>query len=113
VLEVHRLIGGNYRIFTVSNGTTNGPTVTISGLTISNGVGTGSGTPGGGILNNHGVFTLSDCAVIGNSGGNGAGFENDGSVSGSASATLLNSMFRNNNATSFGGAIMNTGATGG
>ena len=113
VLEVHRFLGGNYRIFTVSNGTTTGPTVTVSGLTISNGVGTGTGTPAGGILNNHGVFTLSHCVVTGNSGGNGAGFENDGSVGGAANATLLNSTFRNNNATGFGGAIMNTAANGG
>ncbi len=37
VLTVRRNTGGDYRIFTTSNGTDNGPIVDISGLTITNG----------------------------------------------------------------------------
>ena len=59
-LTVRRNTGGTYRIFMVSNGAT----VVISGLTISN----GSGTHGGGIYTQLGCsLTVSDSTISGNS----------------------------------------------
>ena len=51
-----------------------GITVTLSGLTISNGA-TASGSAGGGI-NNHGITTVSGCVISGNSAGGGGGISN-------------------------------------
>src|SRR5258706_4864076 len=61
----------DFRIFTINSGTT----VTITGLTISNGHVAGSVSPanlGGGILNS-GNLTLNFCAVSGNFAGSGGG----------------------------------------
>ena len=54
-----------------------GETVTISGLTITNGYTTGSG---GGIHNNHAALTLNDCTINSNQGG---GIYNDAEYQGS------------------------------
>ena len=61
VLTVRRQ-SGRYRIFAVSNGTDEGPTVTLSGMTIANGRAP-AGEPGGGIFNQNGVLRvdLRDC----------------------------------------------------
>ena len=70
VLTIRRNNGGNYRIFTVDNGTTSGPTVSISGLTISNGTAPGSGplpdSGGGGILGYNSTVNVNDCVVTSN-----------------------------------------------
>ena len=70
LLTVRRNSGGDYRIFTIFNGTDNGPIVVISGLTITNGQApAGFMHPfesGGGILNDRGTLFLRECAVIGN-----------------------------------------------
>jgi CSLREA domain-containing protein len=70
LLSVRRNTGGNYRIFTISNGTTQGPEVDLSGLTITNGQAPSGAFPvssGGGILNDHSFLSIERCAIIGNS----------------------------------------------
>ena len=60
-VTVRRDSGGDYRIFTVTNGTNLGPTVSISGLTIANGIANASNFPGNvgaGIYNDHGALTI-------------------------------------------------------
>jgi hypothetical protein len=73
-LTVRRDTGGDYRIFFV----TDGATVSLSGLTVSNGNNNGLG---GGIFN-RGTLTLTDCTVSGNTatGGHGGGIENVGTL---------------------------------
>ena len=101
-LTVRRDTGGNYRIFTVSNGTSPGPEIGLADLTLSNGQGVGSATPGGGIQNVSGTLRLARCAIVGNNAGNGAGIHNsDGTVS------VMNSTFSGNTASGFGGALFN------
>src|SRR5205823_8435192 len=75
-LTVRRNTGGDYRIITISNGTNLGPTVTISGLSIANGIANASSFPGNvgaGIYNDHGTLTINDCNLSNNS-APGAGF---------------------------------------
>src|SRR5437667_444405 len=59
------------RIFYISSG----KTVTISGLTITNGRKSGIGieSQGAGILNDHATLTVSNCTISGNSAGSGGG----------------------------------------
>ena len=102
VLHVRRNTGGDYRIFAISNGSTSGPIVTISGLTVSNGQATGSAAPGGGIDNAYGLLTLDRCVITANAGGNGAGIYNLGGT-----LTIRQSTVSDNNATGFGGGIFN------
>jgi len=73
-LTVRRDTGGIYRIFTINSGT-----ISISGMTISNGrtadgvLGTGNnvGPSGGGILQSSGSLTLTDVVLTGNTTGKG------------------------------------------
>jgi CSLREA domain-containing protein len=70
LVTVRRNSGGNYRIFTISNGTNEGPVVYLSGLTITNGQAPAGAFPissGGGILNDHSFLSIERCAIIGNS----------------------------------------------
>ncbi len=100
----------NGRVFHIGSGTN----VTISGLTIRNGVASG-GFPddaGGGIYNDHGTLTLTDSAVSGNSGVYGAGFYSNGEGSGSATLTLTNSTVSGNTADELAGGIYNDGFQG-
>ncbi len=64
LLTVRRNSVGIYRIFSISNGMNNGPVVSITGLTISNGQAT---SDGGGIQNDHGTVLVRDCVLTGNS----------------------------------------------
>ena len=106
-LTVRRDTGGNYRIFTVSNFTEAGPTVKLSGLTLSNGQGVGSGTVGGCILNDFATLTINRCALLANNAGSGAGILNfRGSI------TVTDSTISGNAATAFGGAFFNNAAQG-
>jgi CSLREA domain-containing protein len=75
LLTVRRDTGGDYRIFRVVSGAT----VSISGLTVSNGK-TADGAPsstfassgdGGGGIFNAGTLTLNGCVITGNTTGNG------------------------------------------
>ena len=77
--------------------------VTLSGLTISNGVANGVGqlSGGGGILN-HGTLTVSGGTLSGNSAAQGGGIFNDGTL------TVSNSTLTGNSA-SYGGGINNQG----
>ena len=70
LLTVRRNSGGNYRIFTISNGTIDGPDAFITGLTITNGQPPAvafPGSSGGGVLNDHGSLWIDRCTVSGNS----------------------------------------------
>ena len=87
--------GAGFRVFRINSG----GSVTISGLTISNG---NDGVWGGGILN-FGRLTLTDSLLSGNSATfDGGGIYNDGT------ATITNSTLSNNTASN-GGGIYNRG----
>ena len=73
-LTVRRLLGGNYRIFTV---TAASGEVSFSGMTISNG--SVNGDVGGAILNtNLATINLTNCTLSGNSADDGGGIFNVG-----------------------------------
>jgi len=106
-LTVRRDTGGNYRIFLISNGTAGGPDVIITGLTLANGQGIGSGMPGGCIYNDQGALRIIKSAILGNNAGTGAGIFNfRGSV------TVSDSTISGNAASGFGGAFLNSAAQG-
>ena len=132
LLTVRRNTAVEHRIFTINNAT-----VTIEGLTISNGNIPASGETGGGIFNNGGALNLLNCAVTGNHGYAGGGLynANDGAatlsgctfsgnsafegggidnaaLSGNATLIVINSTFSGNSASSNAGGIGN-GAFGG
>jgi len=118
LLTLRRSTGGDYRILTISNGTSVGPTVSVSGLTLANGIATGSfpNNSGGGILNDHGHLTLHRVVVSGNvaaSFGGGGGVYNFGANSGSAHLVVSDSTFLTNNGHLGGSAIYNDGNNGG
>jgi CSLREA domain-containing protein len=118
----------NFRIFTVNSG----KTITLSGLTISNGKtangggifnsGTltvsnstlsGNSAPGdeggggGGIFNNVGTLTVSNSTFSGNSGSSGGGIYNSGGT-----VIISNSTFSSNTSNGGGGGVRNVGSTG-
>ena len=74
----------NFRVFTISSTRV----VAISGLTISNGLVPGGS--GGGVLNNGGSLTLSDCYVYGNSVGTTEGLGAGGGIHNAGSLILNN-----------------------
>jgi fibronectin-binding autotransporter adhesin len=91
-----------------------GKTVSISGLTITDGNGA-SGNGGGGILNDHATLAIDNCAVQNSFAldyNYGGGVYNDGSA-GSAALTILNSAITSNHAYSAGGGIYNDASNGG
>ena len=105
-----------FRIFTIDNTTTSGPTVTLSGLTITGGKVSGSDAQtnsGGGIYNNHGILTVSNTVLRSNSATNGGAICNDGSLSDNATLRLSNSTLTENTATGGGGGLFNNGSGGG
>ena len=120
----------DFGIFSVDSG----KTVTISGLTITGGIGTG-----GGIWNDNATLTVNDCTISGNSAGVGifnfgkpgpatmtinnstisgnsgdigGGISNNGNTGGSATLTVTNSTISGNSAI-LGGGIYNSGGAGG
>ena len=95
VLDVHRDTGGNYSIFVVNSG----KTVSLSGLTISN----GHGNNGGGIAN-AGTLTVKSCALSGNTGDNVGG-----GISSSGTLTVESCTINNNLGVFGGGGIYNSG----
>jgi len=99
-----------FRIFTIDNTTTSGPTVSLSGFTITGGKISGSG---GGIYNDHGTLTISDSVLSNNSATNGGAICNDGSLSVNATLTLRDSTITTNTATKGGGGLFNNGSGGG
>jgi hypothetical protein len=94
---------------------TNAVTAVISGLTITNGVVSGSFPSflGAGIWNDHSTLTLSNCIVIGNqvASGSGGGLFNDG-LSGNATLSIIASTFSGNVASSGGGGLYNLSSGG-
>jgi CSLREA domain-containing protein len=99
-LTIRRSTGGEYRIFTISNGTESGPTVSLFGLTISNGVAPDGEFPdnsGGGILNDRGTLSIDRCTVTANNSAagletfGGGIFNREGDVVVSASTVAGNS----------------------
>jgi hypothetical protein len=95
---------GNHasRVFNVGSG----KTVTISGLTITN----GSASTGGGIYNDHATLTVTNSTISGNSATDGGGgILNDGKF-GSATLTITNSTISGNSAPAGAGAASSTTA---
>ena len=94
------------RVFHIASSTT----VTISGLTITNGNASSQSAPdGGGIYNDHATLTLGDCTVI-----NNVTFRDGGGVhnAGAATLTLNNSIITGNSTGNDGGGICNNGTGG-
>ena len=91
----------SFRIFTINSG----KTVTISGLTITNG-----NVDGGGIYNDHAILAVSNSTLSGNSASlTGGGIYNN-AFNGSATLTINNSTLSGNSATTGGGGgIFNDG----
>ena len=87
-----------------------GETVTISGLTITNGHASDSG---GGIYNDHAVLMLSNCVITGNSaaGNIGGGIHNDGKNIGHATLQVNNSLITNNSGGIYNDALQAGTAT--
>jgi hypothetical protein len=103
--------GHGSRVFKVEAGVQ----VTISGLTIEYGNGTGGGfdpSPydglGGGILN-FGTLTLNNCVVTGNSVSAGAGYGEGGGIANEGIMTMSACTVTNNSAVYGGGGISNDG----
>jgi hypothetical protein len=96
-LTVRRNTGGNYRIFNVPSTRT----VTLSGMTFSNGrIETSAG--GGGILNS-GTLTIDACVISNNSTtASGGGINNSGTLN------VTSSTLSGNSATVYGGAFAET-----
>jgi hypothetical protein len=106
----------SFRIFHVSPS----HTVTIQGVTISNGSPFDFAIGGAGIWNDHSNLTVNNCVVTGNALDrqvSGGGISNDAGNSGSASLTINNSIIAGNNlgasgTVNFGGGIYNYGIHG-
>jgi predicted outer membrane repeat protein len=94
------------RVFHIASG----KTVSITDLTITNGIASGNrpAGEGGGIYNDHAALALNKCTITSNRAGFGGGIYNDASSSGYASLTISSSMLTGNSAR-FGGAIYNDG----
>ena len=100
-------ISGNnsVRVFEVAPGAT----VTISGVTITQGT---AASNGGGIYNDQGTLTVISSRISGNSAtGNGQGGGGIFNYTASANLTVINSLLTGNTSGSRGGGISNTGGT--
>src|SRR5439155_6040299 len=99
------------RVFYISNGVS----VALSGLTITNGFVNSDSSPatsGGGIYNDHSTLTVSNCTVSGNSANEGGGIYNYGFNVGGATLRVSGSTLSGNSAALFGGGIENNGGAG-
>jgi len=123
LLTVQRSSGSNFRIFaitssktvsvsglTLSQGADNGGggiynqgTLTVTNLTVSDNVSTGRG---GGIYNDNGTVTATNSTLSGNTAGNSGG---GGGVYNQGQFTLINSTLSGNNSLGSGGGIRNFG----
>jgi hypothetical protein len=106
-LTVRRSTAGGTPIFRIFDVTPN-LTVTVEGLTISNGL-TVSGGGGGGIYNNGAILTIANCTISGNSSSYGGAIFNNAVNSGSAQLMISNSILSGNSAATSGGSIYNLG----
>ena len=120
LLTVARAQGAsNFRILHV----TPGHTITIQGLTITNGYINFGFVSGGGIYNDHSNLTVNKCIITGNSahsqgGFSGGGIGNNAGFSGSASLIINDSIITGNNVAdgitfNIGGGIFNFALGGG
>ena len=100
-------ISGNdqYRVFQVGSDIDNGAKLTLSNLTVANGV---VGARGGGILN-YGTLEVSNSTISGNSAPNDGG--GGGILSRTGTVKVSNSTISGNSASIFGGGILTQGAT--
>ena len=109
-LTVRRNTGGDYRIFTISDGLgAAGPVVNVSGLTMSNGTVTAGGFPancGGGIWDDRATLTLTNCAVSSNSAALHGGAIFLYGDSGQASLNIVGSTLSENSVPASGAAIL-------
>ena len=120
VLTVRRVLGGNYRILTISNGTSAGPVVNLRGLTLNNGIAAyrtdDSSAAGGCVYNDRGTLRILKCAMTGNHAGTGSVVYNvSGTVEVSDSTVSTNSasaVYGGNGPTWGGGAFVNYAAQG-
>ena len=87
-------------------------TVTISGLTITNGNGNFDIGAGGGIYNDHATLTVNNCVVSGNVASIGGGIFNGSQFGGSATLTINNSTISGNSADGESGAGGGVGSSG-
>ncbi len=103
-------ISGNnlLQVFLVNSGVT----ATISGLTIANGLFTGTGFNGGGGIANRGTLTVNNSTFSSNSAGGGSGILG-GAIYNAGALTVNTSIFSGNSATSTaqGGAVGNDNGT--
>ncbi len=107
LLTVRRNTSAVYRIFAANNGTSSGPTVSISGLGIANGLGKASGDNlGGAIYGQNATLTVTGCMISGNQAGFGGGIDNRAS-GGSATLTVQGCTFSTNQSDFGGGGILN------
>lgn len=103
LLTVRRNNTFDYRIFLISNNTSSGPTVSISGLTIANGR-TGSDS-GGGILSSYSTLTISNCVISGNT---AVGFgARGGGIANNYGSLFVNNTTLSGNSAFYGGGIAN------
>jgi hypothetical protein len=113
LMTVRRDTGGNYRIFTVDGG----PTVSICGLTITNGYVTGQFDVYGGGIENAGTLTVSNCTISGNQVSSDPSYYSyvyGGGIANFGTLTLSNSTVAGNRAVGLsgfddGGGIANFG----
>jgi hypothetical protein len=113
-LTVRRSTAGRTSIFRIFE-ITAGHTVTIQGITISNGVAAGSGllTFGGGVYNDHANLTLTNTVITGNlASNNGGGIANYGEGPGGAAVMTINNSTIAGNSALIGGGIYNDGRNG-
>jgi hypothetical protein len=104
LLTVQRSTASNTPKFSVFNIASNSASVIISSLTIANGNATGSG---GGINNNNGALTITNCTISSNSAGSFGG-----GISSQFNLTITNSTITGNNSKFGGGGINTAGSTG-
>ena len=98
----------SFRIFSISPG----HTVTIQGLTLSNGSVQGKfpANSGGGIYNDGSNLTVTHCVISGNSAGLGGGIYNNAINFGTAQLTIDNTKVTGNTSVGAGGGIFNDGS---
>ena len=109
LVTVRRNTGAAYRIFVVTNAPSLGPNVTISGLTITNGLappGAVAADSGGGILNDRSTLTVRNC-VLSNNASNGGSFSYGGGIMNSEGTLMVDRCTFSGNTAYYGGGIAN------
>jgi hypothetical protein len=97
----------NFRVLQIGPGAD----VTLDDLTIAHGMATEPPSLGGGILNDHGTLSITNCIFTQNQAGFGGAIGNSAN-GGSTSMSITNSTFRENSAGGEGGGIYHSGTGG-